>query len=147
MLKFDLNNQAKFDFSRKRLEKAVSVFANAEKLKGACYFSLAFIDNRTIKKINQSCRGKNQPTDVLSFAVNDARGFISAEKENYLGEILIAIPRARKQAKALGHSLIQEILRLLIHGLAHLAGYEHENVSARQAKKMVKFEEKVMKRV
>ena len=147
MLNFELNKQVKADVEEKFLKKAVAVFNQESGLKGKIYFSLALVDAITIKKLNRNYRGKNRVTDVLSFA-EDKNDFIempSAEK--YLGEILICAPQAEKQAKQFNQSLKKEIARLLIHGLAHLVGYEHEGVSPKRAGEMRELEERVMARI
>lgn len=89
--------------------------------------SILFTDDTEICNLNNDFRGKNKATDVLSFPL---------EKNDYLGDIAISVQTARKQAKAYGTSLRSEILRLLIHGILHLEGYEHENVSRATARKM-----------
>jgi probable rRNA maturation factor len=71
---------------------------------------------------NRRFRGKAGPTDVLSFP----DGAADPEGHVYLGDILIAVPVASRQAKEAGHSLAVELERLLLHGLLHLAGYDHE---------------------
>ncbi|MBI5766063.1 rRNA maturation RNase YbeY [Candidatus Falkowbacteria bacterium] len=129
------------------MKKVVAVFNRESGLKGKIYFSLAFVDAITIKKLNRNYRGRNKITDILSFA-EDNRDFIempSAEK--YLGEILICAPQAEKQAKQFNQSLKKEIARLLIHGLAHLVGYEHEGVSPKRAGEMRGFENKIIARI
>ncbi len=147
MLNFELNKQVKIDVDKKFLNAVIRGFSQEWKLKGRFNFSLAFIDAKNIKKLNQDYRGKNRVTDVLSFA-EDKNDFIempSAEK--YLGEILICASQAEKQAKQFNQSLKKEIARLLIHGLAHLVGYEHEGVPPKRAGEMRGFEERVRARI
>ena len=79
-----------------------------------------------MKRLNSKFRGKNSTTDVLSFPL--AENF-----ERHLGDIVISLPQARKQAREFGSRLQEELLRLLIHGLLHLLGYDHEGVSKREA--------------
>jgi len=147
VLNFELNKQVRADVEEKFLKKAVAVFNQESALKGKFNFSLAFIDAKNIKKLNQDYRGKSRVTDVLSFA-EDKNDFIempSAEK--YLGEILICVSQAEKQAKQFKQPLKKEIARLLIHGLAHLVGYEHEGVSLKRAGEMRALEERVRARI
>jgi probable rRNA maturation factor len=75
--------------------------------------------NSKMRALNRKFRKKNKPTDVLSFPVTDENG--SA------GDIAISTDIAIQQARRLGHSLDQELRVLLLHGLLHLAGYDHEN--------------------
>jgi rRNA maturation RNase YbeY len=80
-------------------------------------FSVALVSDRRIAALNRSYRGQPQPTDVLSFA-GDGNG--------YLGDIVISAPTARRQARRYRHSLTEEIQLLMLHGLLHLMGYDHE---------------------
>jgi probable rRNA maturation factor len=84
-----------------------------------------------IKKLNANYRNKNKPTDVLSFELKDVDMF---------GEIYISLQRATIQARRFGISYDEEILRLFVHGLFHLQGYDHEIESERE--KMEKMEQK-----
>ena len=97
----------------------------------SCELSVLLTDDFEIQSLNKEYRKKNKPTDVLSFSMGD---------ERMLGDIVISVDTALEQANRLGHELSDECLRLLIHGLLHLLGYEHENVSAYQASKMKKKE-------
>jgi probable rRNA maturation factor len=82
---------------------------------------LAFVDDRRIRRLNREFRGKDKPTDVLSFPVG-ARG---PDGRYFLGDIIVSIPRAAAQAKAKGHGLDREVRILVIHGFLHLMGYRH----------------------
>lgn len=97
--------------------------------------SIAFVGNQEIKRLNRRYRKKNKITDVLSFL------YI---RKPLIGEILICYPKAVLQAKERNWSAREEIKLLLVHGLLHLAGYDHEK-SIREAEKMEKFQEKILK--
>jgi len=86
--------------------------------------SIVFVSDPAIKKLNRQFRGKNYATDVLSFP-NHAEAFESHNKET-LGEIVISVDRAAAQAKENGLSLSNEVEQLILHGLLHLCGYDHE---------------------
>ena len=86
---------------------------------------LALISDRRMRALNRQFRGKDYPTDVLSFP-SDERGF--------LGDIVIAEGMAKRQAKAHGHSLKIEVQTLALHGLLHLLGYDHETDDGRMAR-------------
>lgn len=79
--------------------------------------SIVFCDDSFIRTLNAEYRGKNKPTDVLSFAQNDPQ---------MLGDIVVSIPTAARQADAAGWPLESEIALLGIHGLLHLLGYDDE---------------------
>ncbi len=83
--------------------------------------SIYLTDDETIRLLNKNFRGKDKATDVLSFTYNEQVGGYKL-----LGEIVISIDTAKRQAKELGHSLEEEIKRLLVHGFVHLLGYDHE---------------------
>jgi len=76
-----------------------------------------------IKKLNERYRSKNKPTDVLSFNFNDP---------DLLGEIYISLQRAEIQARRYGISYEKEVIKLLVHGLFHLIGYDHMTPSEQE---------------
>lgn len=97
--------------------------ANAE-------ISLVFIGKKRMRDFNRIHRGKDKVTDVLSFGNDDGKKkdpFVNpgGSVEN-LGEIFICTERAKEQAKQKGHSLKRELSILLIHGILHLMGFDHE---------------------
>jgi len=144
MLLFEVSQQTKISISYKWIQQIAESFNAVQKLKGDWYFSLAFVDQKTIKQLNKTYRGKNTVTDVLSFE-NNQKDFVAMPADkNYLGEIVICVSQARVQAQDLKCNLSQEVARLLVHGLAHLSGYDHENCSAHKALQMLQFEKKIL---
>jgi len=128
-----------------KIAKALSLVSKSSKNRN---FSLAIVSPSEIKKWNLAYRGKNKPTDVLSFSELESDEFIpetGSEKRQELGEIIICNSIASKQAKLYGWSREEELARLLAHGLAHLCGYDHENVNKEEELKMIKFEKKILK--
>lgn len=89
-------------------------------------------------RFNSSFRGKPRPTDVLSFEAPDV-----FKQQGVLGDLLICGPVAVKQADELGHAWKSEIDVLLVHGILHLCGYDHEK-SVKEAKEMALLEKKVL---
>lgn len=85
---------------------------------------LVFVHDLEMRALNRAWRGKDAPTDVLSFATQEGEPMPGAE--HLLGDVVISVDTARRQARALGHSLDEEIAVLLAHGVAHLAGMDHE---------------------
>jgi probable rRNA maturation factor len=79
--------------------------------------TIAFVSDRRIRDLNQRFRNVHKPTDVLSFP---------AEEETNLGDIAISVETAAAQAKENGLSFETEIAQLILHGLLHLCGYDHE---------------------
>ncbi len=83
------------------------------------HLTVAFVRDPKMRALNREFRGKDRPTDVLSFPAGD-------ESAQYLGDIVISIDTAMRQAGDMGHTLEREISELLIHGVLHLCGYDHE---------------------
>lgn len=83
-----------------------------------------FTGDRAMRSLNRDYRGKDGITDVLSFSLREGR--FSRIQPSFLGDIVISAPVAVRQARESGHSLRREIERLLVHGVLHLAGYDHE---------------------
>ncbi len=82
---------------------------------------LAFVNNKAIQELNLKFLKKNKPTDVLSFPL----GQKGPDGKYYLGDIIISVPEAHKQAEEKKHSLERELEILTVHGFLHLLGYEH----------------------
>ena len=109
--------------------------------------SLLLTDNATIHELNRDYRGKDAPTDVLSFAMEEGDAFISADGEpRMLGDIVISRERAAEQAQLYGHSKDREEAFLFIHGLLHLLGYDHER-SAQEERKMFDLQNQIIARL
>lgn len=85
--------------------------------------SVLLCDDATIHALNRSHRRKNKPTDVLAFALREGKVLPGAE--GLLGDVVISLDTARRQADARGHPLWAEVTLLLAHGLLHLVGYDH----------------------
>lgn len=108
---------------------------------GLLKLGLVFVDDRKMKKINRQYLGRNVTTDVVSFPIKEKLpdGFY------HLGEIVVSLDQARRQAKELGVSEEEEIARLVTHGALHLLGYEEGKIKG--GKKMQQVQEKVVKTV
>jgi len=104
--------------------------------------SLALIGNLEIKKLNARYRKKDYATDVLSFPVAG----IVLKEPRLLGDVVVSVEKAAEQAKARGHSSEQELVTLLIHGVVHLIGYDHER-SARDARAMRRVEKRIYRQL
>jgi probable rRNA maturation factor len=82
---------------------------------------LVLTDDRTIQELNMRYRGIDRPTDVLSFPDGDEL----PSGRQFLGEIMISLDSARRQASELGHDEVRELCELALHGTLHLLGYDH----------------------
>lgn len=100
--------------------------------------SIALVGDREIRKLNAGYRHKDEPTDVLSFPAGDAL----PSGPRLLGDVVISVERAEKQASERKRTLAQEIESLLIHGILHLLGYDHER-TREEARVMRALERKV----
>ncbi|MDM5156500.1 rRNA maturation RNase YbeY [Bacillus sp. DX1.1] len=107
------------------LEKA----AQMENIEDGTELSVTFVDNERIQEINRDYRDKDQPTDVISFAMEDmGEGeieIVGVEMPRMLGDLIISIPRTKEQAEEYGHSFDRELGFLALHGFLHLLGYDH----------------------
>jgi probable rRNA maturation factor len=101
--------------------------------------SIALVSDVQIKRLNKLYRNKDKPTDVLSFPIGE-----KVEDWLILGDIVISVDTAKRQAQELGHSLEEELKRLLVHGLVHLLGYDHE-LGGEEEKKFFELEEFVLR--
>jgi probable rRNA maturation factor len=110
-----LNRQRRYSLSLTELEKFAECLARHLSL-SAEQFSVVLVSDRRMAALNRFFRGRSHATDVLSFpAGNGTRG-----------DIVISVESARRQARRYQHSLAEEIQLLMIHGLLHLVGYDHE---------------------
>jgi probable rRNA maturation factor len=86
--------------------------------------TVAFCDNQYIQELNLQYRGIDSPTDVLSFPSDE----INPESGNrYLGDIVVSYPQALSQAEAARNSFASEVSMLVVHGVLHLRGFDHDN--------------------
>ncbi len=105
---------------------------------------LSLVGNALMRSLNRKFRKKDKTTDVLSFPLHEKK---EARRGGvFLGDIVIAVPRVRKQAKERGVSFERELLFLIIHGTLHLLGYDHEK-SPREAKQMKKLEREILSKL
>jgi rRNA maturation RNase YbeY len=92
--------------------------------------TIALVRDRVMRALNRDYRGKDRPTDVLSFPasrkVHASRGHTRSRKSYYLGDVVISTDSAVRQAGEAGHPLVRELHELVIHGTLHLCGYNHE---------------------
>lgn len=101
--------------------------------------SLALIGNVEMQRLNAKYRKKDYPTDVLSFSVEDT----FPQPPRLLGDVTISVEKAAAQAKERRRSLDEEMVTLLIHGIVHLMGYDHER-SSKDAGIMSRLERKIL---
>ena len=89
--------------------------------------SVLLTDDLQIQELNRTYRQKDRPTDVLAFAMAEGEGMPHVSAMTLLGDVVISLPTASRQATAQGHTGLEEVTHLLAHGLLHLLGYDHES--------------------
>ena len=102
------------------------------------------MDDHQIKKLNQEYLHRNRPTDVISFS--QIEGEFSHINTHLLGDVVISVETAKRQAREAHATLLDEITFLLIHGILHLVGYDHEG-SVENARKMKAKERKLLGKI
>jgi probable rRNA maturation factor len=134
----EINNLTDFPIDEKFFKKVVQEVLENESKENSS-LSVAFIKEEKIKKLNNKYLKKNKPTDVLSFPYNT--DFLKETKnlKDSLGEIVICPFVVEKNAKQFNVSIKRELSKMLIHGILHLLGYEHEK-GEKRAKEMKKRE-------
>jgi len=100
--------------------------------------------NASIQLLNKQYRHINRPTDVLSFSLEEGVSFPNTQK--VLGDIIISIEMAKKQAALFNVTLNHELARLMIHGILHLCGYDHVHVSPLKRNKMFNLQKLLEKK-
>ncbi len=98
--------------------------------------SILLTDDREMHTLNHTYRNRDRTTDVLSFSQQE--GNQPWAHPGLLGDVVISVPTAVRQAHKNAHPLMHEIIHLLIHGVLHLLGYDHENVPSSEIEKMQK---------
>lgn len=102
--------------------------------------SIDLVGDGRMRRLNREYRKKDRTTDVLAFAMRESASPASA----LLGDVVISVPTARRQAKEGGRSLSEELACLLVHGVLHLCGYDHERSDA-EARRMKRQEQAVLR--
>jgi len=109
----DFENQTDLKINLEEIEEIIKYITDK-------YFELIIVDNKTIQKLNKKYRNIDKSTDVLSFPLN------VNSKHIPIGTIIISADKVLEKSNELGHSKEDEFKLLLIHGLLHLIGYDHE---------------------
>ncbi|MBU1137057.1 rRNA maturation RNase YbeY [Patescibacteria group bacterium] len=156
----EIHNFTQNELDEKFLKRVTESVLKAVKIKDKAEISLAIVGDGRMRKLNKIYRGKNRVTDVLSFDNRSVIPYLNkafprlkkTADEKFiepldgikrLGEVVICYPQVKKQAKRLGNSFLKELTILLIHGILHLLGYDHEK-GENEAKKMREMEEKIL---
>lgn len=119
-----------------------------ENFDGSAEVSVTLVDDETIREINKKYRDVDSATDVLSFPMGE-NGVYDIDPDTgakVVGDIVISVPHAVKQARDYGHSFRREIGFLTVHGMLHLLGYDHEDAGL-EAMRMREKEETILEQL
>ena len=145
------NNQKKIKLPvglRLLVRKCCQAVLVSENFDKSAEVSVSFVDNNEIRRLNRLYRDKDKSTDVLSFPLGE-NGVYDVNNETgavLLGDVVISIETAIKQAKMYNHPLEREVGFLTVHSMLHLLGYDHET-SPLEAERMHEKEEMVLERL
>jgi probable rRNA maturation factor len=120
--------------------------ASKEEVEENSEVSVTFVSNERIREINREYRHKDQPTDVISFALEelgeDEIEIVGGDIPRVLGDIIISVERAKEQAEEYNHSFSRELGFLSLHGFLHLLGYDH--IEEEDEKKMFQRQKDIL---
>ena len=129
---------------RTAVRSVLGICLEAESVQGDASIGLLFCGDRTMKELNAQFRGKDKTTDVLSFPEDpDPSSPVVAESGPFLGDIAISLPQCFRQAGDQSVDPGEELVRLLVHGVLHLLGYDHIEMEER---KQMEARERVCRR-
>lgn len=127
-LRFHVRRKSGARPDRRALRAACTAALAGEGITGSVLLTLTLVDDEEIREINQRHRGIDRPTDVLSFPLVDGTDAFAlppgAPRE--LGDVVVSYPRAVAQAEEYGHSVERELAYLVVHGVLHILGHDHE---------------------
>ena len=142
-MKVEISHCVKKSVSDSAIRKAIGETLKLLNIKSEAALSVALVGEKKMRSLNKVWRGKDSPTDVLSFSFLES-GNGDAEETKEAGEIIICLPVAARQARLYGLSEKKHIARLAAHGTMHIFGLDHER-SEREARKMEEVQEGVLK--
>ncbi|HVY99596.1 MAG TPA: rRNA maturation RNase YbeY [Dongiaceae bacterium] len=128
---------------RRAARAALAVARRPRGLKpgGTAALSVALMGDRGVKRLNREFRGKDRPTNVLSFPAAMVPGRAAKARVD-LGDVALALGVVRREAKAQGKSPADHLAHLMVHGVLHLLGYDHE--TDRDAERMERLERRAL---
>ncbi|MEN2998605.1 MAG: rRNA maturation RNase YbeY [Brevinematia bacterium] len=141
MRKINFVNYCQKRFVKKSFVEDVSSFILSEMGEDKVEVSVVLCGNDRMREYNRMFRGKDYPTDVLSFPDGEKMG-----RYMYLGDVVISVDKVYEQSVEEGISPLEEFVRLLVHGILHLLGYDHEK-SESDERRMMKLQETIVDRV
>ena len=143
LLANDTNEDLDLELIREKALKTIEEVLKVENFNENAEVSLSIVDKDTIHKLNKDYRNVDRKTDVLSFPMDEEAFDNEGNPIFLLGDIVICLDVARKQADEFGHSLEREMMYLICHSTLHLLGYDH--IEEDDKVKMRAKEKEVMK--
>lgn len=135
-----INHRLAVSLEDKWIKKIIQLSLEAADVSPPVEVGLFITDSETVRKLNRNYRGKDEPTDVLAFHTQPCTAqkgstpnFVMApDGVQHLGEVVISYPQAVIQAEQHKHEIEQELSLLIVHGVLHLLGYDHEQPEGRR---------------
>jgi probable rRNA maturation factor len=150
VIRIDRDFQGRID--KRWLRRLVKESLGTHGVEAQVELSLLITDDATVRELNRTYRGKDKTTDVLSFALeadrrsDAAAGFVMPPGEIvHLGEVIVSYPKAAEQAAERNHAVEDELALLVVHGVLHLLGYDHDKPA--REREMRSLEQRVLSAV
>jgi len=137
------NRQRKVAVDRKRIKQVAEFVLHGLGMKGM-ELSVVLVSDRRIQELNRTYLGRSRPTDVLAFSQTEGEG--GGLHPGFLGDVVISVETAAREAKERGRGLQEELDLLLVHGILHLAGYEHTETK-QEAARMFRKQRALLKKI
>ena len=131
-----------FEIDGEKIGKSLYYFIKRINLDGN--FSVTFVSDEEIEELNREYREKDEPTDILTFALSDGDEFPNPEGEKELGDVFISLESMRRNAREFEVPDDEELERLLLHGLLHLSGMDHKSNDF-SSEEMLLLQEKILR--
>ena len=131
-----------FEIDGEKIGKSLDYFIKRINLDGN--FSVTFVSDEEIEELNREYREKDEPTDILTFALSDGDEFPNPEGEKELGDVFISMESMRRNAREFEVPDDEELERLLLHGLLHLSGMDHKSNDF-SSEEMLLLQEKILR--
>lgn len=133
-LRFHVRRKSGAKPDRRRIRAVCEAALRGEGVSGPVVLTVTLVDDEEIRQINQQHRGIDKATDVLSFPLLEAddeadqQFLLPPDVPRELGDVVVSYPRAVEQAEEYGHSVERELAYLIVHGVLHIMGHDHEKL-------------------
>ncbi|HEY4518762.1 MAG TPA: rRNA maturation RNase YbeY [Candidatus Paceibacterota bacterium] len=145
-MKVEISHCVKKPVSDSAIRKAIGETLKLLNIKSEAVLSVALVGEKKMRSLNKVWRGKNSPTDVLSFSFLEDKPTTGKREMEEAGEVIICLPVAARQARFYGLSEKKHIARLVAHGTMHIFGLDHER-SEKEHQIMEEVQKKIVKMI